>query len=156
MVLGMGIVLFGTWFVFIKESEKERVIKKLDELEELISLDSPAGLIEKAGVVKGFRDLLADPFVISTTNVRQANGARSPDELAGMFLGANSQGYIFDLSFSSTSVVFPTENEAQVTVLAKGTVWHPNQGEREESRRVSIRLGKDDEGEWRFESFTDE
>ncbi|MGE9290337.1 MAG: hypothetical protein ACQKBT_05065 [Puniceicoccales bacterium] len=150
------VLILGTIAYFILRSGPEDQIRaKLNELAETVS--TPAantdGLLGKAKIIASFQDLLANPVALDT-QYSAAQGIRSPKELAAAYLSLLQSGQSVTLEFNSPSITFPHENESKVETKVKASLSRNQQPIRTESGTLYITLGKDPNGDWKFERFS--
>ncbi|MBC2604135.1 hypothetical protein [Puniceicoccus vermicola] len=150
-------LLIGTaiWYFGFRSSEEDIIREKLEELSNTISNSSSEGLLGKAKLISTFQDLLANPVVLES-RYPNAQGVRSPKELAIGYLGLIQSGQTVDLQFRSPSISFPNEKEARVKTTVEATLTRSSGTKQNESQTLYITLGKDSEGNWKFERFSQE
>lgn len=144
----------AVWYFGFRSSEEEKIRQRLEELSDIVSSPPEEGLLGKAKIFSSFEDLFANPVAIDT-RIRQAQGVRTPKELAATYLALTQSGQTLTLSFKSPTITFPTEKTAKIETEATASVSRSGEEENKNTRQLIIILQQDEEGNWKFERFSD-
>lgn len=144
-------VLLSVWWFVLRPSAEHEVRQQFEELSALVSEPPADGLMGKAKVLGGFRELFLDPVAIDSP-AAGLDGLYSPQELAGAYLSAVQSGGVLDLSFDPGRIEFTETGEAHLEAGVVATITKPGGRAREESGRIAVEL-RETGGEWLFSSF---
>lgn len=152
LVVFAGALLAIWWFV-LRPSEEGEIRERFSELTELVSEPLPEGVIAKARILGGFRDLFADPVAIDSDSAGLA-GLYSPDKLTGIYFSALRSGAVVKILLKPGRIELPETGVARVEAVVSATVTKASGTRQEESGRMRVELREID-GDWKFASFVE-
>ncbi len=143
--------LLAFWWFGLRPSAEQEVRQRFEKLSALVAQPPAAGLMGKAKVVGGFRDLFLDPVAIDSP-AAGLDGLYSPQQLASAYFSALQSGGTLTVAFDPGRIDFTETGEARVKVNVTATVTQPGKRSRVESGHFEVEL-RNAEGEWLFSSF---